>query len=473
MKNIIKGVSPIGIGSLLSMFILAVPVGNSQTAMSDKMPQYNKWSLELAGGFSNAVGPYSPGYYTNLLNLSNVQLGGRYMANRHVGVKLDAEYDLFKNNSSWKGNQSLPFRTNYFRFSLQGVANLHHVFEFQEWTKHIGLQVHAGAGYSTMGNDSLSPFAKGRNMGNLIIGISPIFKINDRFTIKLDATGIKHMHRKYTMDMNESRKIRGMDGFIGTLTLGLQVNLGKEKVHADWYFDKPNQAENAEIRDLKNRLEKLEEMHGDGDSDGIPNYLDKELATPAGRKVDAFGVAIPERVDSDKDGVFDDTDKCPNEYGVLAYNGCPIPDTDGDGILDDRDECPRIKGVAENNGCPKIEKEEQEIINTAFNNLEFETGKAIILKSSYKSLNDLANLLQKKSEWGLLISGHTDNVGDDAKNMVLSKERAEAVKDYLIIKGIASNRLEVLFYGETKPIAVNDTEEGRQKNRRVEMKITF
>jgi len=473
MRSLIKCVGPIGMGSLLSMFILSIPVGNSQTAISEKKSEYNRWSLELAGGFSNAVGPYTPGYYTNLLNLSNVQLGTRYMANRHVGVKLDAEYDLFKNNNSGKGAQSLPFRTNYFRFSLQGVVNLHHVLEFQEWTKHIGLQVHAGAGYSTMGNDSISPFGKGRNMGNLMIGITPIFKINERFTIKLDATGIKHMHRKYTIDMNQSRNIRGMDAFIGTLTLGLQVNLGKAKQHADWYSDKPDPAENAEIRDLKNRLEKLEEMHGDGDLDGIPNYLDKELATPAGSKVDAFGVAIPERLDSDNDGIFDDTDKCPREFGVLAYNGCPIPDTDGDGILDDRDECPKIKGVAENNGCPKIEKEEQEIINTAFNNLEFATGKAIILKSSYKSLNDLATLLQKKSEWGLLISGHTDNVGDDAKNMVLSKERAEAVKDYLTIKGIAASRLEVLFYGETKPIAVNDTEDGRQKNRRVEMKITF
>nr|WP_294859270.1 OmpA family protein [uncultured Fluviicola sp.] len=473
MRRLIKCVDPIRMGSLLSLFILASPVGDAQTAMNEKKPEYNKWSLELAGGFSNAVGPYTPGYYTNLLNLSNVQLGGRYMANRYFGVKLDAEYDRFKNSSSWKGNNSLPFRTNYFRFSLQGVANLHHVLHFDEWTKHIGLQVHGGAGYSTMGNDSISPFAKGRNMGNLIIGISPIFKINDRFTIKLDASGIKHMHRKYTMDMNESRKTRGADGFIGTLTLGLQINLGKAKEHADWYFNKPNPVENQEIRDMKNRLEKLEEMHGDGDLDGVPNYLDKELATLAGSKVDAFGVTIPERLDSDKDGVFDDMDKCPREFGVLAYNGCPIPDTDGDGILDDRDECPKIKGVAENNGCPKIEKEEQEIINTAFNNLEFMTGKAIILKSSYKSLNDLAALLQKKQEWGLLISGHTDNVGDDAKNMVLSKERAEAVKDYLTIKGIAANRLEVLYYGETKPIALNDMEEGRQKNRRVEMKITF
>lgn len=431
-------VGPIRMGSLICAFVFAKTiVSYSQTTIIEKKPDYNRWSLELLGGFSNAVGPYTPGYSTNLLDLSNIQLGGRYMANRHIGLKLDAEYDLFKNNSSWKGNNSLPFRTNYFRFSLQGVANLHHILEFQEWTKHIGLQFHAGAGYSTMGNDHLSPFTKGRNMVNLMVGVSPIFKINNRFTIKLDATGIKHMHRKYTIDMNESMNIRGMDAFIGTLTLGLQVNLGKAKEHADWYFDKSNPAENAEIRDLKRRLEKLEEMHGDGDLDGIPNYLDKELATPAGSKVDASGVTIPERVDTDN------LDKS------------------------------LVKAIPESIRSPKMENEEQEIITTAFNSLEFAYNESTILLTSNESLDALAALLKQKQDWKLQISGHTDNVGKQEENLVLSKERAQAVKDYLVKKGIASERIETQYFGSSKPIATNETEEGRQKNRRVEMKITF
>ncbi len=434
MRRLIMCVGPIRMGSLICAFVFAKTIVlYSQTAIVEKKPIYNRWSLELLGGFSNAVGPYSPGYSTNLLDLSNVQLGGRFMANRHIGVKLDAEYDLFKNSSSWKGNNSLPFRTNYFRFSLQGVANLHHILEFHEWTKHIGLQVHAGAGYSTMGNDNLSPFEKGRNMVNLMIGVSPIFKINNRFTIKLDATGIKHMHRKYTIDMNESMNIRGMDAFIGTLTLGLQVNLGKAKEHADWYFDKSTPAENAEIRDLKKRLEKLEEMHGDGDLDGIPNYLDKELATPAGSKVDAFGVAIPERGDTDN------LDKAPTESV----------------------------------SSPKMENKERDIITTAFNSLEFAYNESTILLTSNESLDALASLLKQKQDWKLQISGHTDNIGNQEENLVLSQERAEAVKDYLVKRGIASERIETQFFGSLKPIANNETEEGRQKNRRVEMKITF
>ena len=79
----------------------------------------------------------------------------------------------------------------------------------------------------------------------------------------------------------------------------------------------------------------------------------------------------------------------------------------------------------------------------------------------------------KKPTWKLEITGHTDNQGDDTANMLLSKKRAEAVKNYMITQGIDATRLYALYFGETMPIATNDTSEGRQKNRRVEMKIIF
>ena len=78
-----------------------------------------------------------------------------------------------------------------------------------------------------------------------------------------------------------------------------------------------------------------------------------------------------------------------------------------------------------------------------------------------------------KKDWKLQIAGHTDNVGNDQVNLILSKKRAEAVRDYLVSKGVPADRIRTLFFGETQPIASNDTEEGRQKNRRVEMTIVF
>jgi len=120
-----------------------------------------------------------------------------------------------------------------------------------------------------------------------------------------------------------------------------------------------------------------------------------------------------------------------------------------------------------------IEKEVIEVLKTAFDNLEFEVSKDIILAGSFASLDELAGVLLKKPTWKLEISGHTDNAGDDDSNLILSKKRAEAVKTYLVGKGIDTSRFIILYFGESKPIADNSTAEGRAKNRRVEMKIVF
>ena len=170
---------------------------------------------------------------------------------------------------------------------------------------------------------------------------------------------------------------------------------------------------------------------------------------------------------------MDKDDDCPYLAGPIANKGCPYQDTDGDGVLDKDDDCPNTPGPKSNRGCPEIEKEVIEILKTAFDNLEFETGKDIIKEVSLPSLAELAEVLKKKPDWGLQISGHTDNVGDAQKNMILSKKRAEAVRNFMVSQGIDASRLNVLFFGQTMPIAPNDTPEGRQKNRRVEMKIIF
>jgi len=206
----------------------------------------------------------------------------------------------------------------------------------------------------------------------------------------------------------------------------------------------------------------------DSDNDGILDFLDN-CPQKSGPK-ENNGCPWP---DTDGDGLLDKDDKCPNLAGPVKNKGCPYQDTDGDGIIDAEDECPATPGVIENKGCPKIEVEEQEILNTAFDNLQFETGKAIIKESSFESLDSLAALLIKKADWKLQISGHTDAVGAAQNNLILSKKRSEAVKAYIAAKGVEEERLNALFFGETMPIAENDTPEGRARNRRVEMVIIF
>lgn len=204
----------------------------------------------------------------------------------------------------------------------------------------------------------------------------------------------------------------------------------------------------------------------DSDGDGIIDESDK----CPGIKGPIENQGCP-YLDSDNDSIPDKDDDCPSIRGTAVFKGCP--DTDGDGISDKYDLCPTIPGIAQNNGCPEIKKEEQEILQKAFDNLEFETGKSVIKKASLGSLDGLANVMKKRSEFKLSLSGHTDNVGKPESNLTLSKNRTLAVKDYLVKNGIEPDRIKAEWFGQTKPIAENTTPEGRQKNRRVEMKIVF
>jgi len=207
---------------------------------------------------------------------------------------------------------------------------------------------------------------------------------------------------------------------------------------------------------------------GDKDEDGVLDNEDQcpDQPGPADNSGCPWG-------DKDGDGTPDNEDRCPEVPGPADNDGCPYQDSDGDGVIDADDNCPRTPGPLENAGCPVIEKEEQEVLNTAFSNLEFETGSDIIAASSYESLDELAALLIKKPEYKLKISGHTDNVGSAESNLRLSEKRSKSVSRYLSNKGVDTSNFIVEWFGESKPIYPNDTREGRQKNRRVEMEVVF
>jgi outer membrane protein OmpA-like peptidoglycan-associated protein len=188
--------------------------------------------------------------------------------------------------------------------------------------------------------------------------------------------------------------------------------------------------------------------------------------------------------DKDADGIIDIKDKCPDQVGPVENAGCPWPDKDKDGVLDKDDDCPEVAGVPELKGCPKpqdpmaqevpMKAAEKKIIEKAFANLEFASGKDIIKPKSYPALNDLAKLLnQHEGDWLLKLTGHTDNAGTPEGNLVLSEKRAKAVKAYLVKKGVKEPRITAEWFGQEKPIADNATPAGRQKNRRVEMKIVL
>ena len=159
--------------------------------------------------------------------------------------------------------------------------------------------------------------------------------------------------------------------------------------------------------------------------------------------------------DDDKDGVPNRYDKCPDTpEGVrVDGSGCPLPNAPA----------PVIQQIY-------VTEEDRKVVDEAIQNLEFELGKATIHPSSFSSLNKVAILLIEKN-FSLKLAGHTDNTGSMELNLRLSKERAEAVKAYLVSKGANASRIEATGYGPTQPIASNATEEGRQQNRRVEFTL--
>lgn len=207
----------------------------------------------------------------------------------------------------------------------------------------------------------------------------------------------------------------------------------------------------------------FDRMDGDPSKKLNDSYLQHSIGV-----VFSFGNS---KNDSDKDGVADDKDDCPMIAGSKESNGCP--DQDGDGVPDDKDECPTVKGTALNNGCPEIKETDRQILKDALHGINFETGSDVIDPSSYTVLDNVVNLMNLNSNYKLVIEGHTDSQGDDELNMKLSEKRANAVKNYLVTKGIDATRLTAIGYGETKPVADNSTAEGRAENRRVELKVKF
>ncbi len=213
----------------------------------------------------------------------------------------------------------------------------------------------------------------------------------------------------------------------------------------------------------------------DNDSDGVMDTADK-CPNEAG-PIQNFGCPI---TDKDGDGISDDKDQCPNEPedkdGYQDQDGCPDLDNDSDGVPDTQDDCPNDFGPPDNKGCPKkyslvaVTKERIEIKKQ----INFATGSAKIVGSlSNQIIGEVAQALKDTPRIKKVrVEGHTDSVGDDAKNLKLSQARADSVVSALIKLGVDPGRMESVGFGETRPVASNSTASGRAENRRTEFNIT-
>lgn len=282
-------------------------------------------------------------------------------------------------------------------------------------------------------------------------GIGYLFAISPRIALRAEAL--------YRMD-HHNRRLAGLpsnnakDFYDGVFSLGLVVPLGTRET---------------------------EPLDPDSDGDGVPDSLDQCPGTPPGVVVDATGCPL----DSDGDGVPDYLDQCPDTPAGVQVDavGCPI-DSDGDGIPDYLDECPNsprgaqvmADGCALEGDCrrprPGEEVDERGCAVGGFilKGVKFEFDSDRLTEEAKRILDRVAETLNAYPEIDVDVEGHTDFIGSDAYNLGLSERRALAVKNYLISRGVAAERMTPIGYGRSRPIADNSTEEGREENRRVELK---
>ena len=184
-----------------------------------------------------------------------------------------------------------------------------------------------------------------------------------------------------------------------------------------------------------------------------------------------IGALVCQPTDSDGDGVPDYRDKCPGtpKGAKVDDNGCEIKtdgDSDGDGVPDSKDKCPGTpKGAkVDKDGCPLPDKQVLKGIQFAFNSDK-------INAESAKVLDEVALTFKRYPSLVAEIGGYTCSIGSDKNNQKLSERRAKAVREYLVKQGVDAKQLTAKGYGEQNPVASNASREGREQNRRTEMRI--
>ncbi|NCA21897.1 MAG: hypothetical protein EBS86_12265, partial [Crocinitomicaceae bacterium] len=293
---------------------------------------FNKWSIGLNVGAHDGI-RYSGFGITRIAALHHFSINGRYMHSNRFGWRFSSGFDYFK----WI-NQDNP--TKYTRFNLEMVFNFTDVLHYDDFTKKFGLQAHVGFGYARMWNKigiitnpNYPPLIENGpvdNMINGIIGLTPLFKLNEKINLNLDVAYMFHLRQDKTFDFRKN--VPSIGGFLGSffnLSLGATYYIGKKSQHADWVYSK-NKMED-EIRVLNSQIAETKVGLEDNDRDGVINAIDEEPSTTLGSIVNNKGIS---------DSIFNGsspltTDDIRNQLQATKNY---IADDDGDGIINGIDQ---------------------------------------------------------------------------------------------------------------------------------------
>lgn len=453
MKNINK----------LIVFALLVFIG---TFSANAQDENNPWALNFgtnAVDFSSAGGDesWNAGMFDEFFNTDHFNIlpsigyleVGRYVGN---GFSVSAMGNL--NHIDILGDASVSQFT-YMSLDAGVSYSFKDILKSNWFDPSLGV----GGGYTW-----LEDWRPNSATGNAALGFKIL--LSEYFNINVKST--------YKHPFND----RGYNHFVHTVGLG--IVFGGTDTDGDGIYDKNdecpevfglaafNGCPDTDGDGIKDSLDACPTVAGPPELNGCPDtdgdgIADKDDMCPNVAGLAALG-GCP---DADGDGVKDGDDKCPNEAGPAENDGCPYVDTDGDGVLDKDDDCPTVAGPVANNGCPEVTVEALEELNMQVRSVLFDLNKAKIRQESEETLDAVADAMKAYPNTSFLVEGHTDSTGSAKYNKQLSKERAASVMTYLVNKGIDAERLSSEGFGEERPVASNNTNAGRQQNRRVELSL--
>ncbi|MDI5897979.1 OmpA family protein [Flavobacterium yafengii] len=398
-----------------AMTTLSAQTENVESASTGT--EFNKWSVELAGGLNKPMRPMTAGYRTAVTSAYVADLGVRYMFNNKFGLKADFGYNSFK-----EGENSIGFDSKYYRADLQAVANLGRIMSFETWTNTLGLLGHAGFGLGFGESDNFSGTDR---MGNFIAGVTGQIKLSNRIALTGDFTTILNAKQNRTFDGASTIGSPGFGGVLFNGTVGLTVYLGKNEKHADWVIDHEGRFDAIDARFMA-----IENKMLDSDKDGVADYLDEELSTPAGAMVDTKGRSI----DKNNNNVPDET-----EAYILKNYAAKTGDT----------------GVVYDNELIKS------LINGGYVAVYFDFDKSKPTNLSTEGIDFILTYLRNNPSASVDITGHADELGRSAYNDKLSSARAANVKTTLVNAKVDASRLNVIAAGEDT--SVDKTSENARK----------
>jgi outer membrane protein OmpA-like peptidoglycan-associated protein len=397
----------------------------TETEKTTTNNDYNKWSIELAGGFNKPQRPMTSGYYTSTPSPYVIDLGARYMFNNKFGLKADFGYNSFQGK-----DDSQSFDSKYYRADLQAVANLGRIMNFETWTQSIGLLGHAGFGLAML--ERKDPTYVKDRMGNFMAGVTGQIKLTDRIALTGDFTTILNASQDAAFDGASTRASRGFTGILFNGTVGLTVYLGKNLKHADWA-----KVIDEDVLALTDRVNNIENKMLDTDNDGVADYLDQEANTASGALVNTKGISV----DANNNNVPDDVEK----YIMENYTS----KTDKSPILSNNE---LIKSL----------------INGGYVATYFDFDKSTPTNVSTEGIDFILTYLRNNPTATVDIIGHADELGRTAYNDKLSNARANKVKSILIKANIDASRLNVIAAGED-----NSVDKDSELARKLVRKVTF